>query len=67
MAEYRNRKLIQFKDIACPSDQNITEYVKKKLQKYQQLAYKIGQRRPDVAIISVVIGYIGEGAVSGKS
>ena len=67
MAEYRDCRFIQFKGIACPSDQNITEKVKKKLQKYQQLAYKIGQRRPDVAIISVVIGYMGGGAVSGKS
>ena len=49
--------------MACFSDQNINEKIKKKLQKYQQLANKIRERRPgyDVEIIPVVIGCIGRG------
>ena len=39
--EYKDCKLLQIVTTACPSDQNVNKKVKKKLQKYQQLAYKI--------------------------
>ena len=39
--KHNESKLIQIIDMACLSDQNINEKVKKNLQKYQQLAYEI--------------------------
>ena len=61
MIKYRDHKFIQ-KIIAmtCPSDQNKYE----KLQKYQQLAYKIREKRPGyhVDILPVVIGCMRGGA-----
>ena len=59
-----DHKLIQIIDMACNRGQNIHEKVKKKLQKYQQLAYKIRERRSvyHVEIISLIIGCMGGGA-----
>ena len=61
--EYKDRKLDQIKDMACPPsplprDINVNEQVKHNLQKYQQLAFKIGERRPEyhIEVIPVVIG-----------
>ena len=57
--------MIQIKDMACPPprDSNVNEKVKLKLQKYQQLAYKIGERRPEyhIEVISVIIERVGGG------
>ena len=64
--EYKNSKLIEIEDIACPPphDSNVNEKVKHNLQKYQQLAHKIGKRRPEyhIEVIPVVIGRMGRGA-----
>ena len=61
--EYKDRKLDQIKDMACPPsplprDINVNEQVKHNLQKCQQLAFKIGERRPEyhIEVIPVVIG-----------
>ena len=66
--EYKNRKLIQMIDMACPSDLNIDEKINKKQQKYRQLAYEIRGKRPGhkVEIIPMVIRCMGEGATSLK-
>jgi len=66
--EYKEQKLIQVIDMACPSDKNISDKVQEKLQKYQQLAYEIRERRPGyhVEIIPVVIGCMGGGATQLK-
>lgn len=45
--KYKDRKLIEVITIACPSDHNTDKPVDEKLQKYQQMAYKIKERRPD--------------------
>ena len=54
---YKDRKLTQIIDMVCPSDKNIKEKIKEKLQKYQQLTYKIREWRLGyhVEIIPVVI------------
>ena len=54
----RSRNLPQIIDMACPRNQYMNEKVKEKLQKYQQMAYKIRELRPGyhVGIIPVVIG-----------
>ena len=59
-----DHKLIPIIDMACNSGQNIHEKVNKKLQKYQQLAYKIREWRSvyHVEIISLIIGCMGRGA-----
>jgi len=46
--EYKERKVIQVIDMACPSEKNIKEKMNEKRQKYQQLAFEIRERRPDV-------------------
>jgi hypothetical protein len=61
--EYKNRKLIQLVDMACPAEANIDKKISEKLQKYQQLAYEIRERRPGyrVEVIPVVLGCMGGG------
>ena len=62
--EYKERKLIQLVDMACPSEKNIQEKMTEKRQKYQQLAFEVRERRPGyrVEVIPVVIGCMGGGA-----
>ena len=62
--EYKERKLIQLVDMACPSEKNIHEKMAEKRQKYQQLAFEVRERRPGyrVEVIPVVIGCMGGGA-----
>ena len=61
--EYRDQKVIQLIDMACPSENNIHEKTNEKRQKYQQLAFEIRERRPGyrVEVIPVVIGCMGGG------
>ena len=63
--EYKDGKSIQIIDIACLSDQNINEKVKEKLQKYQQLAYEIRERRPGHHV-DIIPDFIGCMERSGK-
>ena len=61
--EYTNEKKIWIVDMACPNEKNITSKYNEKLQKYQQLAFEIRERRPGfwVYILPVVIGCLGGG------
>ena len=49
--------------MACPSENNVDAKHADKLQKYQQLAFEIRERRPgyNVMIIQIVSGCFGEG------
>ena len=49
--------------MACPNEKNIEEKRREKLQKYQQLAFEVRERRPgyQVEIIPIVIGCLGGG------
>ena len=49
--------------MACPMEKNIEEKRKEKLEKYQQLAFEIRERRPGfrVEIVPVIIGCLGGG------
>ena len=51
--------------MACPAEANMAEKRREKLQKYQQLAFKICERRVGfiVEIVSLVIGCLGGGMV----
>ena len=62
--KYKDRKLIQIINMACPSDHSNNKKVKEKLLKYQQMAYKTRKRRPGyhMEIIPVVIECIGSNA-----
>lgn len=61
--EMREEKKIWLIDMACPSEYNVEEKHQEKLQKYQQLAFEIRERRPgyEVKILPVVIGCLGGG------
>ena len=52
-------------DMACPGEANIAEKRRKKLQKYQQLAFEIRESRVGfiVKIVPLVIGCLGRGMV----
>jgi hypothetical protein len=49
--------------MACPMEDGIDRKGKEKLQKYQQLAYGIRERRPGykVTVLPIVIGCLGGG------
>ena len=59
--EYKERKVIQLVDMACPSEKNVEEKRAEKRQKYQQLAFEIRERRKGyrVEVVPVVIGCMG--------
>ena len=61
--EYKNKNKIFFVYMACPSENNVDAKHAEKLQKYQQLAFEIRDRRPgyNVMIIPIVIGCLGGG------
>lgn len=61
--EYKDKKLIQLVDMACPAEANIEKKISEKIQKYQQLAYEVRERRPGykVEIVPVVLGCMGGG------
>jgi hypothetical protein len=63
--EYKAGRLIQIVDMACPSESRIQEKLREKLQKYQQLAFEIRERRPGykVEVLPVVVGCMGGGAL----
>jgi len=62
--EYKEQKLIQLIDMACPSETNVQDTFREKREKYQQLAFEIRERRPGyrVVVIPVIIGCMGGGA-----
>ena len=61
--EDKEKKMIWIVDMACPMEKNIEEKRKEKLEKYQQLAFEIRERRPGfrVEIVPVIIGCLGGG------
>ena len=54
--EYKNKNEIFLVDMACPSKSNVDANHAEKLQKYQQIAFEIRERRPghNVMIIPIV-------------
>ena len=53
--------MIYIVDMACPYESKIHKKRIKKLQKYQQLAFKLRERREQyrVTVVPIVIGYLG--------
>ena len=59
--ETKYEKKIWICDMACPMQQNIDTKRRDKLRRYQQLAFKMRERRPGytVAIVPIIIGALG--------
>ena len=63
MIENDEEKKLWIVDMACPDEKNIGEKHCEKLTKYQQLAFKMREKRPEyrVEIVPIVIGCLGGG------
>ena len=63
MIEYDDEKKLWIVDMASPNEKNIGEKYREKLNKYQQLAVEIRDKRPEyrVEIVPIVIGCLGGG------
>ena len=63
--EDKNGKKIWIIDMACPSEKNVSDKYREKLQKYQQLAFELRERRPGyvINIMPVILGCLGGGMV----
>ena len=61
--EDNKEKKIFIIDMACPNESNIAKKRREKLDKYQQLAFEIREKRNDylVEILPIVIGCMGGG------
>ena len=61
--EDESKKMIYIADMACPYESNIHEKRIEKLQKYQQLAFEMRERREQyrVTVVPLVIGWLGGG------
>ena len=63
MIEDDDEKKLWVVDMACPNEKNIGEKHREKLNKYQQLAFEIREKRQGyrVEIVPIVIGCLGGG------
>ena len=63
MIEDDDEKKVWIVDMACRNEKNIGEKHREKLNKYQQLAFEIREKRPGyrVEIVPIVIGCLGGG------